>query len=154
MANFHEISCAKGTYKIDSIVLPQDAEGNELKDATYCFVKLTKDGVPEFNRMIISKDDQDSYQIGKEIELIRWTMPIIPVKNRNKKGELKVIRNVSGYAQDKVAAEEAATRAAVRLYDEAEEIADSAEARKLARENMFFCKFTLRNDFIDSLDNA
>jgi hypothetical protein len=81
-------------YKIDSIVPPQDAEGNELKDATYCFVKLTKDGVPEFNRMIVSKDDQSSYQIGTELELVRWTMSIIPVKTRNKKGELKVIRNV------------------------------------------------------------
>lgn len=154
MANFHEITCTKNTYKIDSIVLPQDAQGNDIEDATYCFVKLTKDGVPEFNRMIISKDDQRSYREGTELELIRWTMPIIPVKTRNKRGELKVIRNVSGFAKDKAAAEESATRAAQRLYDDAEEVADSAEARKIARENMSFCNFVARADFIAGLDNA
>ena len=154
MANFHEITCAKTTYKVDSIVPPQAADGTELQDATYCFVKLTKDGVPEFNRMIISKDDKDSYQVGKELELVRWTMSIIPVKTRNKKGELKVIRNVSGFATDKAAAEESAIRAAVRLYDQAEEVADSAEARKIARQDMFFCNFVSRSEFIQGLDNA
>lgn len=154
MANFHEITCTKNTYKIDSIVPPQDADGNEVKDATYCFVKLTKDGVPEFNRMIVSKDDQSSYQVGTELELVRWTMSIIPVKTRNKRGELKVIRNVSGFAMDKAAAEESAIRAAVRLYDQAEEVADSAEARKIARQDMFFCNFVTRSEFIQGLDNA
>lgn len=154
MANFHEITCTKNTYTIDSVVYPQDAQGNEIEDTTYCFVKLTKDGVPEFNRMIISRDDQDSYQEGKEIELFRWTMPIIPVKTRNKRGELKVVRNVSGFAMDKAAAEESAIRAAVRLYDVAEEVADSAEARKIARQDMFFCNFVAREQFIAGLDNA
>lgn len=154
MANFHELSCSENEYDIIDIVCPLDENNNDNEDATYRFVKVALNGSTEFNRLIVQKDDVSNYTIGNKLTLVKWTMPIIPIKIRNKRGELKPIRNVNGLSLDRASAKADSIRAAVRLYDTAEEVADSAEARKVAKEDMFFCNYVAREEFIAGLDNA
>lgn len=155
MAKFHQVSSERGKYIIVDILCPKDDQGNDMTDATYRFLKLTTEtGVSVFNRFIISSDDTQ-YTKGDTIELHAWSMDIIPVKvpNRNKPGEFKVIRTVSGLSATEPDCAAAATRAAQRLYDDAAFIAQSAEARALARKNLLFCNFVDRTQFITELDD-
>lgn len=156
MAKFHQITSEKGKYIIVDILCPKDDQGNDITDATYRFLKLTTEtGVSVFNRYIIQADDEQQYTRGATITLHAWSMNIIPVKlpNRNKPGEYKTIRTVSGLAATEPACVDAATRAAQRLYDDAELIAQSAEARALARKELLFCNFVDRTQFIEELDD-
>lgn len=153
MAKFHQLVSEKNKYIIADILYPKDDAGNDMIDATYRFIKLTTaTGVSVFNRFIISADDTQ-YTKGDTIELYQWSMDIIPVKVRNKQGDLKVLRTVSGLSATEPECESAASRAAQRLYDTAEEVADSAEARALARKNVLFCNFVDRNTFIESMND-
>lgn len=152
MAKFHQLVSEKNKYIIADILCPKDDTGADMKEATYRFLKLTTaTGVSVFNRFIISADD--TYTKGDTIELYQWFMDIIPVKIRNKQGDLKALRTVSGLSATEPDCESAASRAAQRLYDTAEEVADSAEARALARKNVLFCNFVDRSTFIESMND-
>lgn len=153
MAKFHQLVSEKNKYIIADILWPKDDSGADMTDSTYRFLKLTTaTGVSVFNRFIISADDKQ-YTKGNTIDLYQWSMDIIPVKVKNKQGILKVLRTVSGLSATEPECESAASRAAQRLYDTAEEVADSAEARALARKNVLFCNFVSRTAFINDMND-
>lgn len=155
MAKYHELESKASNYVVADIVVPLDDNQQPNERATYRFLKLTtEEGSPVFQRFVISTDDIDAYPKGKKLELHAWSMNIIPVKipDRNKPGEFKTLRTVSGLCLQKTDCERNALRAAQRLYDTAEYIANNAEILAIARTTDFFADFVDRAKFMQLMN--
>lgn len=152
MAKFHQIESSKDSYTILDILCPQDENGNDLQDANYRFLKVQSSN-GRTGRVIIRIDDEDNYTKGEVITLHSWTMSIVPVKvpNRNLPGEYRTVRSISGLSFTEADCDADAQRSAQRLYDAAEFIGDSAEARAIARKNLLFVNFVDRTTFLAGL---
>lgn len=149
MARFNEIVIgSKGRYTI--------ARYEQSEDQTYWRVFLkNSSGVLEFNTLFVRDEEfVAEHEVGTEIELFPWTMSIIPIKRPNRNGDVRTIRSISGLAFDEADAQSAAMRNMQNLYDQAVEIGDSPEARRLARKDMLFVNFVDRETFLNSLEDA
>ncbi len=149
MARFNEIEIgAKANYKVASV------EASE--DGLYWIIQVKNaSGVLEFNRLFVrDKEFIDNLEIGSSIELVPWTMPIIPIKRPNRNGEIKTVRSISGLAFSETEAQSAALRNMQNLYDSAVEIANSEETRRLAKKNMLFVDFIDRAEFVKLIEEG
>lgn len=149
MARYNEIEIgAKTNFKVASI------EASE--DGSYWMIQVkNSSGVLEFNRLFVrDKEFIDDLQIGSTIELVPWTMPIIPIKRPNRNGEIKTVRSISGLAFSETEAQSAALRNMQNLYDSAVEVANSEESRKLAKKNLLFVDFIAREDFVKLIEEG
>lgn len=149
MARYNEIEIGvKTNYKVASI------EASE--DGSYWMIQVKNpSGILEFNRLFVrDKDFIDDLKIGSTIELVPWTMPIIPIKRPNRNGEIKTVRSISGLAFSETEAQSAALRNMQNLYDSAVEVANSEESRKLAKKNLLFVDFIAREDFVKLIEEG
>lgn len=147
MARYNEIEIGKkANYTVASV------EASD--DQSYWMIGVkNSSGVLEFNRLFVRDEGfVNDLQIGSTIELVPWTMPIIPIKRPNRNGEIKTVRSISGLAFSETEAQSAALRNMQSLYDQAVEIANSAETRKLAKRDMLFVDFIDRDEFVKMLE--
>lgn len=147
MARYNEIEIGKkANYTVASI------EASD--DQSYWMIGVkNSSGVLEFNRLFVrDKEFIDDLKIGSTIELVPWTMPIIPIKRPNRNGEIKTVRSISGLAFSETEAQSAALRNMQNLYDSAVEVANNAESRRLAKKDMLFVDFIDRDEFLRMLE--
>jgi thymidylate synthase (FAD) len=146
MARYNEIEIGRrANYTIAAV--------EQSEDGSYWMISVkNSSGVLEFNRLFIRDEEfVTEHEVGSTIELVPWTMPIIPIKRPNRNGEIRTLRSISGLAFSETEAQSAALRNMQNLYDQAVEIANSEETRRLAKKNMLFVDFVDRDEFVDRM---
>lgn len=149
MARYNEIEIGRrSNYTIAAV--------EQSEDGSYWMISVkNSSGVLEFNRLFIRDEEfVTEHEVGSTIELVPWTMPIIPIKRPNRNGEIRTIRSISGLAFSETEAQSAALRNMQNLYDQAVEIANSEETRRLAKKNMLFVDFVDRDEFVKLLEEG
>lgn len=149
MARYNEIEIGRRTnYTIAAV--------EQSEDGSYWMISVkNSSGVLEFNRLFIRDEEfVTEHEVGSTIELVPWTMPIIPIKRPNRNGEIRTLRSISGLAFSETEAQSAALRNMQNLYDQAVEIANSEETRRLAKKNMLFVDFVDRDEFVKLLEEG
>lgn len=149
MARYNEIEIGRRTnYTIAAV--------EQSEDGSYWMISVkNSSGVLEFNRLFIRDEEfVTEHEVGSTIELVPWTMPIIPIKRPNRNGEIRTLRSISGLAFSETEAQSAALRNMQNLYDQAVEIANSEETRRLAKKNMLFVDFVGRDEFVKLLEEG
>lgn len=149
MAKIHELVLgSKAKYKI--------ARHEQSEDGTYwrTYVRNSS-GRLEFNTLF-TRDEQwiKDHADGTEIELLPWTMKIIPVHRLNKNGEVRTVRDISGLAFDEAQATQDSERNAQNIYDDSErtlQVGVNAEVKKVAKAG-YFVNFIDRSDFIELME--
>ena len=149
MARYNEIEIGRiANYTIAAV--------EQSEDGSYWMISVkNSSGVLEFNRLFIRDEEfVTEHEVGSTIELVPWTMPIIPIKRPNRNGEIRTLRSISGLAFSETEAQSAALRNMQNLYDQAVEIANSEETRRLAKKNMLFVDFVDRDEFVKLLEEG
>lgn len=149
MARYNEIEIGRiANYTIAAV--------EQSEDGSYWMISVkNSSGVLEFNRLFIRDEEfVTEHEVGSTIELVPWTMPIIPIKRPNRNGEIRTLRSISGLAFSETEAQSAALRNMQNLYDQAVEIANSEETRRLAKKNMLFVNFVDRDEFVKLLEEG
>lgn len=149
MARYNEIEIGRSAnYTIAAV--------EQSEDGSYWMISVkNSSGVLEFNRLFIRDEEfVTEHEVGSTIELVPWTMPIIPIKRPNRNGEIRTLRSISGLAFSETEAQSAALRNMQNLYDQAVEIANSEETRRLAKKNMLFVDFVDRDEFVKLLEEG
>ena len=117
MARYNEIEIGRiANYTIAAV--------EQSEDGSYWMISVkNSSGVLEFNRLFIRDEEfVTEHEVGSTIELVPWTMPIIPIKRPNRNGEIRTLRSISGLAFSETEAQSAALRNMQNLYDQAVEI--------------------------------
>jgi hypothetical protein len=149
MARYNEIEIGRrANYTIAAV--------EQSEDGSYWMISVkNSSGVLEFNRLFIRDEEfVTEHEVGSTIELVPWTMPIIPIKRPNRNGEIRTLRSINGLAFSETEAQSAALRNMQNLYDQAVEIANSEETRRLAKKNMLFVDFVDRDEFVKLLEEG
>lgn len=149
MARYNEIEIGRrANYTIAAV--------EQSEDGSYWMISVkNSSGVLEFNRLFIRDEEfVTEHEVGSTIELVPWTMPIIPIKRPNHNGDIRTIRSISGLAFSETEAQSAALRNMQNLYDQAVEIANSEETRRLAKKDMLFVNFVDRDEFVKLLEEG
>lgn len=149
MARYNEIEIGRSAnYTIAAV--------EQSEDGSYWMISVkNSSGVLEFNRLFVRDEEfVTEHEVGSTIELVPWTMPIIPIKRPNRNGEIRTLRSISGLAFSETEAQSAALRNMQNLYDQAVEIANSEETRRLAKKNMLFVDFIDRDEFVKLLEEG
>lgn len=149
MARYNEIEIGRSAnYTIAAV--------EQSEDGSYWMISVkNSSGVLEFNRLFVRDEEfVTEHEVGSTIELVPWTMPIIPIKRPNRNGEIRTLRSISGLAFSETEAQSAALRNMQNLYDQAVEIANSEETRRLAKRNMLFVDFVDRDEFVKLLEEG
>lgn len=149
MARYNEIEIGrKADYTIAAI--------EQSEDQSYWMVSVkNSSGILEFNRLFIRDEEFiTDHEVGSIVELVPWTMPIIPIKRPNRNGEIRTLRSINGLAFSETEAHSAALRNMQNLYDQAVEVANSEETRRLAKKSMLFVDFVDREAFVKLLEEG
>lgn len=149
MARYNEtIIGKKADYTIAAIEQPEGA--------SYWMISVrNSSGVLEFSRLFVRDEEFiNQHEVGDTIELVPWTMELIPIKRPNRNGEIRTTRSISGLAFNETEAYSNALRNMNNLYDSAVEVGNNEETRRLSKRDGLFVNFVDRDEFIRLLEEG